>query len=503
MTAASKKQAKPKLTLSDNHQLECLKLLSANLSNAVIINVTLATVLCAVFWVYLPKLFLAIWFVSLLAVLFYRLRVNHQIKKVKLTHTKYIETALKKFRLGTLITGTVWGVAGITFVFVDNTDLQIFITYILGGLTAGGIMSLSVDRFSMFAFTLTTIVPHFIFLLFQNSSTQLGMAVLLFVFITFVLMTAIQQGKSLHENFRLRIRAVDDEARFRGILNVSPIAASITDMQSHEMVLCNQRYRDLIGDKGVIFANDYGNHYLIKDKDQTAIMDSLKQGKSISNKLLELEHKNAQQFSIWVLASFLEIEYREQRAVLSWFYDISDRKRMEEQIQHLAYHDSLTQLPNRSLFNDRLLQSLRSAQRHQQRIALMFVDLDGFKQVNDQFGHDTGDALLKQVAKRLSASLRESDSVSRIGGDEFILLLNDVSTQRDAEEIAEKIRHALATVFEIAGHTVNISCSIGIAVYPEHGQNEHELIKHADTAMYQAKRSGKNNVQVFQQKLNS
>lgn len=178
--------------------------------------------------------------------------------------------------------------------------------------------------------------------------------------------------------------------------------------------------------------------------------------------------------------------------------DITARKAIEERIHHLAQHDPLTGLPNRLLFSDRLQQALTSAKRQKSHLAVMFLDLDNFKPVNDTFGHDVGDVLLQQAALRIRGNIRELDTVARIGGDEFVVLLPIIETEQDALPVAEKIRNALSLPFNVAGHELSISSSIGIAVYPEHGVNEIELSKHADTAMYRSKQAGRNTVTLFQ-----
>ncbi len=177
--------------------------------------------------------------------------------------------------------------------------------------------------------------------------------------------------------------------------------------------------------------------------------------------------------------------------------DITDRKRIEERIRHMAQHDALTDLPNRALFSDRLQQALAVAKRDQSQFAVLYLDLDKFKPINDSLGHDVGDLLLKEVAQRMQACVRESDTVARIGGDEFVVLLRNVEEPADAMRVAEKIRFALNQPFDIAGRSLSISSSSGIAIYPDHGSNEIELSKNADMAMYAAKQSGRDNVKLF------
>ncbi len=172
--------------------------------------------------------------------------------------------------------------------------------------------------------------------------------------------------------------------------------------------------------------------------------------------------------------------------------DITERKAGEEAIQKLAFHDPLTGLPNRRLLEDRLHQALSKAKRFQKRMALLYIDLDRFKPVNDEFGHAAGDELLLAVAQRLRLCVRESDTVARVGGDEFVVLLPVLEKAAQALAVAQKIHAALVQPFALSdGLVVTISSSIGIAMYPEHGSAEAELTEHADAAMYQAKAAGR------------
>jgi len=178
--------------------------------------------------------------------------------------------------------------------------------------------------------------------------------------------------------------------------------------------------------------------------------------------------------------------------------DISERKATEERVQHLAHHDLLTDLPNRALLGDRLAQAVAQVRRERATLALMFLDLDQFKPVNDTLGHDVGDLLLKEVALRLKACVpRETDTVARLGGDEFVILLAQIERAMDAVLVAGKVLAALRRPFLIGPHTLDISASIGIAVCPLHGEDVGQLLKNADTAMYYAKKAGRNCYRFF------
>jgi diguanylate cyclase (GGDEF)-like protein/PAS domain S-box-containing protein len=177
--------------------------------------------------------------------------------------------------------------------------------------------------------------------------------------------------------------------------------------------------------------------------------------------------------------------------------DISDRKNSEAQVFHLAHYDSLTGLPNRVLFMDRLHQDIRKAQRSKHSLTLIFLDLDRFKEVNDALGHDAGDQLLKETAQRLSSCVRTSDTVARLGGDEFTIILNNLSDSVSLERVAQNILERLAEPFRIGEEMVYLSTSIGITIYPNDATDAEVLLKNADQAMYAAKDEGKNRYNYF------
>lgn len=170
--------------------------------------------------------------------------------------------------------------------------------------------------------------------------------------------------------------------------------------------------------------------------------------------------------------------------------NITQRKESTERLAYMANHDALTDLPNRVLFFERVDQALALARRHGSRLALLFIDLDKFKPINDTWGHAVGDQLLRAVAERLTGRVREADTVGRIGGDEFVVLLNEVEEADDAAQVADALCHILAQPFELAGLTLNISASIGVALFPDHGRDAVELARHADESMYLAKQAG-------------
>lgn len=172
--------------------------------------------------------------------------------------------------------------------------------------------------------------------------------------------------------------------------------------------------------------------------------------------------------------------------------EVSERRRAEEMLRHVASHDGLTDLPNRSLMMDRLDKAIGRAHRDNKKCAVMFIDLDGFKPINDTLGHDMGDLLLREAAHRLASAIRETDTAARFGGDEFVLILTDLEKIDDAAPVAKKVLKELSQPVDLNGNDASIGASIGIAVYPDHGTTAEDILKKADIAMYRVKESGKN-----------
>ncbi len=177
------------------------------------------------------------------------------------------------------------------------------------------------------------------------------------------------------------------------------------------------------------------------------------------------------------------------------FTDITARKQAEQRLKYLATHDSLTDLPNRDLFYDRLMRALVRAQRNRRLVAVLFLDLDGFKVVNDTFGHERGDHLLQAVGKRLSGCVRQSDTIARFGGDEFAGLIEDLPNLEGASTVAENILKSISETFVLNENEFSLTASIGISIYPIDGTTADALLQKADSAMYRAKEIGKNNYQ--------
>lgn len=213
--------------------------------------------------------------------------------------------------------------------------------------------------------------------------------------------------------------------------------------------------------------------------------------------------KNGDVYVEWLTIIEIKEPYSEDVLYAAIFSDITERKNAEEKIVRLAYFDELTSLPNRRLFHDRLSMALAGAHRDKQTLAVMFIDLDRFKEVNDSLGHSAGDQLLIQVSERIKKKLREGDTLARLGGDEFVILLTEVSDIDSVVEFANKILEQLSVPFELGEICVTATASIGAAIYPEDGLDSEALLKHADVAMYRSKEIGRNSFQLYRASMNA
>ncbi|MFZ3136804.1 MAG: EAL domain-containing protein [Thermodesulfovibrionales bacterium] len=220
-------------------------------------------------------------------------------------------------------------------------------------------------------------------------------------------------------------------------------------------------------------------------------------------------------FSVRLMSDVVKNTKGQPIGIVTTCEDITYHKNSEAKIAHLAYRDTLTKLPNRYLLQDRLTQAVESAKKYNRKMAILFLDLDQFKRINDTLGHDIGDNLLLQIAKRLLKYVRKADTVARVkesdirntlarlGGDEFTILLTEVKHIKDTTIVAQRIQDLFSQSFKVQGHEIFVSFSIGIAVFPYNGENATTLLKNADTAMYHAKRNGRNNFQFYTESMNA
>ena len=248
----------------------------------------------------------------------------------------------------------------------------------------------------------------------------------------------------------------------------------------------------------VLYLSDAITHARVRIPLEIAIETNQTVGLSPNSMLLR---RDGGEVAIEDSAAPIHDRYGHVAGAVTVFHDVSQSRAMTAKMSHLAQHDYLTDLPNRLLLADRISRAIAAASRHSRKLAILFVDLDHLKHINDSLGHSVGDLLLKGVATRLREAVRSSDTVSRQGGDEFVVLLPEIDVPEDAALIAEAMRAAVVLPYTIAGQELHISASIGISVYPNDGADAETLMKNADIAMYEAKGAGRNNYQFFSHDL--
>lgn len=309
------------------------------------------------------------------------------------------------------------------------------------------------------------------------------------------IITDISESKNAEENLR------NSEKRFRIILDNAPISMAVLTLDG-KFVLVNRSLCELVGyEKEELETLTFQKITHPDDLGPNLVnVQRLLDGTSNSY-FMEKRYIRKDQRTVWtqLTSSVIRNVSGDAQFLIAQIEDITDRKRTQEQIQQLAYYDILTSLPNRRLLKDRLNQSLAQAKRYKRSMAIMFLDLDNFKQINDTLGHDMGDELLKAVAERLLLCVRVIDTVCRQGGDEFTIVLSQITHLEDAAIVANKITNSINEPFSVNGNELHITTSIGIAVYPIDGNDDaRDLMKKADKAMYETKNNGRNGFTFFQ-----
>lgn len=333
------------------------------------------------------------------------------------------------------------------------------------------------------------------------------------------LCNALKEKKLEKQNKLMQQQLRESERLHRYLVDTSPDIIYILDPEGH-FTFINERVESLLGfEKNALVGKHYSLLVHHDDLEQARyVFNERRIGKRASRNIeLRLKCKDdgvpkifenrALPIELSSMGIYTNPNDGDQKTYLGTYgiaRDVTDRKMAEETINFQAYHDLLTKLPNRALLRDRLSLAISQAKRDNELLAVMFLDLDRFKNINDSLGHMIGDELLQQVSTRLKSCLREGDTLARFGGDEFTLLLPKLGDKReDVTSIAQKITGILKDPFVVDGHELYVSVSIGIAMYPQDGTNMESLIKHADVAMYHVKGKGKNGYQFYSNDMNT
>ena len=303
----------------------------------------------------------------------------------------------------------------------------------------------------------------------------------------------ITDSRRAEKQLRIAARAFENTADSvviydaqRRVVSVNKSFTTITGYQEHEVV----------GKSTDFFRSDQHEHAFYRDVESVVDENGRWQGEMMRRR------KNGEVFPSLCSISAVKDERGATTNYVTVFNDISSFKEYEAKLEFIAHHDSLTGLPNRALFQERFRQALSRARRHDATVAVLFIDLDHFKTINDSLGHHVGDKLLQMVASRLQTCVRETDVVARLGGDEFTIMVDDLRNSQEASKIAEKLLSELADDIQVDEHRLVVSASIGISCYPHDGPDAETLLKNADAAMYAAKEGGRNTFQYFKPEMN-
>jgi diguanylate cyclase (GGDEF)-like protein/PAS domain S-box-containing protein len=307
--------------------------------------------------------------------------------------------------------------------------------------------------------------------------------------VEYVIATGIDVTDQKRAQERLKLTHAVFENAIEGIM-ISDAAGVIQSVNPAFSLVTGYAADEVIGKSPSVLQSGRHTREFYADMWSGLLRDGRWQGE-IWNK-----RKNGEVYPEWLSLTAVRDERDRVTHFVGVFDDIAERKKREELIKHLAYHDPLTGLPNRQLFNERLDLELAHAERSHTRLGVLFIDLDRFKVINDTYGHNVGDKVLSEIGRRLKEGLRASDSVARMGGDEFVILLPDVGENEVVAQVAGKIVERLGAPIVIDGVAYLATPSVGVAIYPEHGEEPLELLRNADMAMYDAKAAGRNNFKI-------
>ncbi|MDH3662520.1 MAG: EAL domain-containing protein, partial [Alphaproteobacteria bacterium] len=400
------------------------------------------------------------------------------------------------------LNGAAWGLTPVFFYNPDSLVAQIFIPFVLAGMSGGSLVGLSGSISAFFAFYISLAAPYALRLIWEGDQAHLTMAAAVIIY----MVGMGWLGRSYNGYLRQSVRLAGENERLLAALRqkTNELQEKSSQLEvtfehvnqgvavfdrDHHLITCNRRHRELLDDTTRAFMPGAETGLITSPR---AGLEPLQGHVPMAPGATPLQSRNRRFDWIGGKGRFLQIEDNPMPSggFVRTSTDVTDRKRHEAHVLHLAQHDSLTGLPNRMLFHDRLDQALRLARRKGSRLALLLLDLDRFKTINDTLGHDAGDQLLRQAAARLQNCIRGSDTLARLGGDEFVIIQIELGEKDDAAVLAERIGEAFRETFDLSGQNVHVGTSIGIAVAAPGRQEPDsagELLRHADLALYQAK----------------
>jgi len=469
-------------------------------------NVLLAAILSYMQLDVIASSIVLVWLLLIVLITLSRAVLVFRYRRSTVNNYTNTHAQMMMFRIGVLVSGAVWSSASFLMYPANDPEHQMFLIFMLAGLTAGGVVSYSADLICALGFSILVLSPIMVRLMMLGDSLSLAMGMAGMVYLGFMIIVIRQSNLSILENIRLRFEAVSreetvraSEERYRLLLSHSPVGIFHynTDLI---ITYCNERLAEILNNSiEQLIGLDMKT---LKDQ---SILPTLRMALNGNTDLYEgryIATLSDADVGIEMTCAPSKDGNGEIAGGIGIVQDITASKLVEEEMRYMAFYDSLTDLPNRRMLMDRLHQALVSSSRFGRKGALLILDLDHFKNLNDTLGHDIGDLLLQQVAQRVSACVREGDTIARFGGDEFVVVLeglsDDILTATiQTEAVADKILDSLNQPYYLATHDHHSTVSIGAVLFKDKQSPLEELMKQADIAMYQAKKAGRNTLRFF------
>lgn len=450
-----------------------------------------------------PNRFALIWWLMAISLATLRyMTAQRFLQRAYDIHQREIQGWQQWACVGALLAGSLWAMGCAVFMNVDH-QLRIFVVMVSAGMIAGAMTSLTAILSAFFCFelpVLTAIIGTALFRWHDETDSLLILVSLLFGGV--VSQSARRYYRNLDQSVRLAFELKNNQVQLQQAANVFLHATEgivITDITGR-ILNVNQAFSHITG---------YQPEQILGRR-AAAILYSGKQGKTkLKTMVTSLDmtgewsgevwgrRKNSAPFAAMLNVSAVHNDAGKILHYVSLFSDITAMKEHELELKRIAHYDMLTGLPNRALLTDRLNQALADSQRRHSSLAIVYLDLDGFKDINDRWGHAVGDQLLVAISQRMHQVLRQGDTLARLGGDEFVAILGDMKKNEHAESVLNRLLSSAAEPINLDGKLLQISASIGVTVYPEDCSDADQLLRHADQAMYQAKQQGKNQIQMF------
>ncbi|MDD4883546.1 EAL domain-containing protein [Sulfuricurvum sp.] len=475
------------------------------LPSALLTMIFISFLLSVIQWSVIDHTILIVWLVLQLGVAVWRYGLYRQFVRDFSADTA--EKMKKMFMKGLVVSSIVFGSASI-FLFPSHDIVhQALLSFVFAGMSAGATTTLSSLKHAVAVFLALTLFPLMVSLILEHTYTHTLMFVMvgLFWFMLFVisrrLYNYIHQSLSSKMLYQSTFKELQcTEERFTTIFKQAPVGIFYYDNACVILEVNNAMAHILNTSEKILVGLDM-NH--LSDKRLIPTITAVLRGED--GNYIGPYHSTLSSLDLHIVLHTSPV-YDEARNIIGGVgiaMDITERVDSENTIRHLVYYDALTDIPNRFLLMERIQQALIRCKRNQNIAALMFINLDRFKTINDSLGHNIGDEILKDVVQRIQQNVREEDTVARVGGDEFVVLLLNSGTgyeqaTSNTERIAEKIHQAIAVPFHVEGHTLNVTSSIGIAFVQNENESANDLLKHADAAMSHAKKEGKNTTRFYQ-----